>query len=84
MHYSSNIIIIIKNISCLCFIYADYVLAKFAFHICLHCFMLLVGRHEGHPACKNLSGEVLAWLSAWCRFAYGPCDATATHCQLLQ
>jgi len=24
--------------------------------------MLLVGRQEGHPACKKLSGEVLAWL----------------------
>ena len=27
--------------------------------------MLLVGRQEGHPACKKLSGEVLAWLSVW-------------------
>jgi len=25
---------------------------------------LLVGRQEGHPACKN-SGAVLAWLSVW-------------------
>jgi len=24
---------------------------------------LLVGRQEWHPACKKLSGEVLAWLS---------------------
>ena len=24
---------------------------------------LLVGRHEGHPARKKLSGGVLAWLS---------------------
>ena len=24
---------------------------------------LLVGRQEGHLACKKLSGEVLAWLS---------------------
>jgi len=23
---------------------------------------LLVGWQEGHPACKKLSGEVLAWL----------------------
>jgi len=23
---------------------------------------LLVGRQEGHPACKKLSGGVLAWL----------------------
>ena len=26
---------------------------------------LLVGRQEGHPACKNLSGGVLAWLFVW-------------------
>jgi len=81
---------------------------------------LLVGRQEGHPAYRNLSGEVLAWLSVWgkvqtltllvgrqeghpackklewwgtgivicagvrCRLAYGPADATATHCLLLQ
>jgi len=46
---------------------------------CLQCFLLLVGRQEGHPACKKLSGEVLARLSvsnevqmiciwsSWCR-----------------
>jgi len=27
--------------------------------------MLLVGRQEGHPACKKLSGGVLVWLSFW-------------------
>ena len=27
--------------------------------------MLLVGRQEGHPACKKLSGGVLVWLSVW-------------------
>ena len=27
--------------------------------------MLLVGRREGHPACKKLSGGVLAWLWLW-------------------
>jgi len=27
--------------------------------------MLLVGQQEGHPACKNLSGGMLAWLSVW-------------------
>jgi len=26
---------------------------------------LLVGRQEGHPAVKKLSGEVMAWLSVW-------------------
>ena len=48
--------------------------------------MLLVGRQEGHPACKKLSGEVLVWYlsGARCRLAYGPAEATATHCLLLQ
>jgi len=26
---------------------------------------LLVGRQEGHPACKKLTGGVLAFLSVW-------------------
>jgi len=26
---------------------------------------LLVGQQEGHPACKRLSGGILAWLSVW-------------------
>jgi len=26
---------------------------------------LLVGHQEGHPACKQLSDGVLAWLSLW-------------------
>jgi len=47
--------------------------------------MLLVGHQEGHPACKKLSGGMLAWLSGMrCRLAYGPVDATATHYLLLQ
>ena len=47
--------------------------------------MLLVGGQEGHPACKKLSGGMLAWLSGMrCRLAYSPADATATHYLLLQ
>jgi len=47
---------------------------------------LLVGRQEGHPACKKLSGGCWrGYLSgAQCRLAYGPADATATHCLRLQ
>ena len=41
----------------LCFLYFVY----FAFSA----LTLLVGRQEGHPACKKRSGEVLAWLSIW-------------------
>jgi len=47
---------------------------------------LLVGRQEGHPACKNwVVGCWSGCLSgARCRLAYGPADAAATHCLLLQ
>jgi len=47
---------------------------------------LLVGRQEGHPACKKLSGEVLAWLSVWSEVqtCICPADAIATHFLLLQ
>jgi len=47
---------------------------------------LLVGRQEGHPACKKLSGGVLALLSVWSevQIVYCPADATATHYLLLQ
>ena len=47
---------------------------------------LLVGRQEGHPVCKNwVVGCWHGYLSgARCRLAYGPADATATHCLLLQ
>jgi len=48
---------------------------------------LLVERQEGHPACKKLRvvGCWRGYLSgARCRLAYGPADATATHCLLLQ
>jgi len=31
----------------------------------LSALMLLVGWQEGHPACKKLSGGMLAWLSVW-------------------
>jgi len=49
---------------------------------------LLVGWQEGHPACKKLSGGMLAWhgylTGVLCKLAYGPVDATATYCFLLQ
>jgi len=55
------------------------------FVIAFSALMLLVGRQEGHPTCKKLSGGMLAWLSGMrCRLAYGPADATATHYLLLQ
>jgi len=30
-------------------------------HIAFSALTVLVGRQEGHSACKKLSGEVLAW-----------------------
>ena len=62
--------------------------------LCLFCVVvafsaltLLVGRQEGHPACKTLRvvGCLHGYLSGVrCRLAYDPADATATHCLLLQ
>jgi len=34
-----------------------------ALPIAFSALMLLVGQQEGHPACKKLSGGMLAWLS---------------------
>ena len=48
---------------------------------------LLVGRQEGHPACKKprVVGCWCGYLSgARCRLACGPADSTATQCLLLQ
>jgi len=75
--------------SLLYYIITSLVIALLAFSA----LTLLVGRQEGHPACKELSGRVLAWLSVWgiklyfnqptnlsgarCRLAYGPADAIA-------
>jgi len=33
--------------------------------VCVYMPCVLVGRQEGHPACKKLSDGVLAWLSVW-------------------
>ena len=48
---------------------------------------LLVGQQEGHPVSKKtrVVGCWRGYLSgARCRLAYGPAEATATHCLLLQ
>jgi len=43
--------------------------ASFVYVVCVRqsfsALTLLVGRQEGHPACKKLSGGVLAWLPVW-------------------
>ena len=43
---------------------------------------LLVGRQEGHAACKKLSGGVLEWLSAWSEVQTCICPSWC-HCHSL-
>ena len=49
---------------------------------------LLVGRQEGHPACKKTewwgAGVVICLVRGADLHNYSPADATATHCLLLQ
>ena len=75
------------HIKCITFSWTQRIstdeVASFMPSVLWHCW--LVGWQEGHPACKKLSGGMLAWLSGMrCRLAYGPADATATHYLLLQ
>ena len=42
-----------------------FVVSGLGSRIAFSAFTLLVGRQEGHLACKNLSGGVLALLSLW-------------------
>ena len=52
------------NWYCISFVFSfmPFCYALYAFRA----LMLLVGRQEGHPACKKQSGGVLAyWLSVW-------------------
>ena len=54
---------------------------------CLQCFDAVGWVAGRHPACKKLRvvGYWRGYLSgARCRLAYGPADATATYCLLLQ
>ena len=43
---------------------------------------VLVGCQEGFPACKKVSGEVLAWLSVW-TLERGANDLHMVHVQLM-
>jgi len=70
--------------------YSDVLLSRSDVLLNPNCFAfsaltLLVGCQEGHPACTNLTDEVLVWLSsaAKCKWlAYGSADATATPSSL--
>jgi len=53
-----------------------------SYHNAFSALMLLVGWQEGRSSCKNwVVGCWSGYLSgSKCRLAYGPADATATHC----
>jgi len=46
-------------------VYINKLIYLSVYHNAFSALTLLVGRQEGHPACKKLSGGVLAWLSVW-------------------
>jgi len=46
-------------------LYYIYIYFTFNYTIAFSALTVLVGLQEGHPACKKLSGGVLAWLSVW-------------------
>jgi len=43
----------------------SYIISTATVQVAFSALTLLVGRQEGHPACKKQSGGVLAWLSVW-------------------
>ena len=51
-------------------------------HSAFSALTLLVGRQEGHPACKKLTGGVLAWLSVWSELQTCICTSWC-HCHSL-
>ena len=74
LYYSTVISLTLRVCLCFCvFSIASYTCDTYkinsAYLLTLVCafsaLTLLVGRQEGHPACKKQSGGVLAWLSVW-------------------
>jgi len=56
--------------NCCCHILPRFVLHIIYISLCAEevpfsALTLLVGRQEGHPACKKLSGGMLVWLCIW-------------------
>jgi len=50
---------------CTCNLSTDLYSTVYVLTFAFSALTLLVGWQEGHPACKKLSGGVLAWLSVW-------------------
>ena len=72
----------VRAIKLLCYFYC----VVSVFHCVFSALTLLVGWQEGHPACKNWVVGCWGGYLSWPRYrlVYGPADATATHCILLQ
>jgi len=47
-------------------------------HYAISALTLLVGRQEGHRACKKLSGGVLAWIFVWIKVQMMPLPLTVS------
>ena len=47
------------------FLFVRHFLCSYVSALAFSALTLLVGRQEGHPACKKQSGGVLVWLSVW-------------------
>ena len=56
---------LIRIISLLLGYYAAFNAPSVGHKVAFNALTLLVGRQEGHPACKKLSGGLLVWLSVW-------------------
>jgi len=52
-------------------------------YIAFSALTLLVGQQEGHPACKKLSGKILAWLSVCSKVQMICIWSSWCHCHLI-
>ena len=73
-------------LQCSCLLSYDYWVQFSSYVSCIFyafsALTLLVGRQEGHPACKKLSGGVLAWLSVCSEVLTCTCPSWC-HCHSL-
>ena len=62
-----NIILISYSKKDTCLLVSDLLIkiSEYGQNCAFSALTLLVGWQQGHPACKKLSGGVLAWLSVW-------------------
>jgi len=54
---------VINSVKCTTVKWHFHALSQCSFTTAFSALTLFVGQQEGHPACKKVSGGVLAWLS---------------------